>query len=209
MLADHQRVQDKLRSTLYSSFSTAKLEARPPTCQEILKLTIPYLDAVIEEAFRYSRTVPTIVRTTTVDAIVLGAVIPKNTEVLLLAQGPSLFSPAFPIDDKLRSAGCLAAKDRIGSWDPEDIGQFIPERWLREEKGNMVFDAASGPLLTFGLGPRGCFGRRLAYLEMRLMVVALLWGFELQKCPEELSGLGRVDGLTSVPQQCYVRLRKL
>jgi cytochrome P450 len=164
---------------------------------------------VIEEASRYSRTAPTLVRTTTVDALVLGAVIPKSTEVLLLTQGPSVFSPAFLIDDKLRSAGYLAANDRIGSWDSEDIGQFIPEQWLQEEKGNMVFDPTSGPLLAFGLGPRGCFGRRLAYLEARIMVVALVWGFELQKCPEELSGSGRIDGLTSVPAQCYIRLKKL
>jgi cytochrome P450 len=209
MLADNQDVQSKLRSTLYSSFPTAKDESRPPTYQEIVKSSIPYLDAVIEEAIRYSRTSTIVIRTTTTDAQVLGAVIPKDTEVFLLNQSISIFSPAFPIPDSLRSESTLAAKDRIGSWNPDDMGIFKPERWLREEKGQVVFDAASGPLLTFGLGPRGCYGRRLAYLEMRLMLVLMIWGFELQKCPEELSGWARLDMLTSVPEKCYVRLRKL
>ncbi|PMD44624.1 cytochrome P450 [Hyaloscypha variabilis F] len=176
MLTDYQDVQEKLRSTLHSSFVTPKSENRPPTHQEIVKSVIPYLDAVIEEAIRYSRTSTTVIRTTATDVQVLGATIPKDTEVFLLSQGPSIFSPAFPIPDSLRSKSALAAKDRIGSWDPKDIGDFKPERWLKEENGKVVFDAASGPMLTFGLGPRGCFGRRLAYLEMRLVVVLLVLG---------------------------------
>ena len=66
------------------------------------------------------------------------------------------------------------------------MGLFNPERWRREETGKEVFDAVSGLLLTFGLGPRGCYGRRPAYLEMKLMLVLLVWGFELQRCPEGL-----------------------
>ncbi|KAE9378358.1 cytochrome P450 [Stipitochalara longipes BDJ] len=176
---------------------------------EIVKSVIPYLDAVIEEAIRYSRTSTTVIRTATTDVQVLGATIPKGTEVFLLSQGPSIFSPAFPIPDYLRSESALSAKDRIGSWDPQDIGEFKPERWLKEENGKLIFDAASGPMLTFGLGPRGCFGRRLAYLEMRLMLVLLVWGFELQECPAELSGWTRVEPFMSLPKKCYVRLRKL
>jgi hypothetical protein len=101
----------------------------------------------------------------------------KNSEVYLLSQGPSIFSPAFSIPNSLRSESALAARDHIGSWDPQDMGQFNPERWLREENGKEVFDAASGLLLTFGLGQRGYYGRRLAYLEMKFMLVLLVGGF--------------------------------
>jgi hypothetical protein len=41
----------------------------------------------------------------------------KNTEVYLLSQIPSIFSPAFSIPDSFRSESVSAAKDRIGSWD--------------------------------------------------------------------------------------------
>jgi cytochrome P450 len=209
LLADYQDAQNKLRSSLHAAFSTAKGETRPPTHREIVKTAVPHLDAVIEEALPYASTATTILRTTTQDVEILGHVIPKTTEIYSLSQGPSIFSPTFSIPDSLRSESVLAAKDRIGSWDPQDMGQPNPERWLREENGKEVFDAASGLLLTFGLGPRGCYGRRPEYLEMRLILVLLVWGFELQRCPEGLSGWGRIDNLTSVPDMCYVRLRKL
>jgi cytochrome P450 len=158
MLTDYQDVQEKLRLTLNSSFSTPKSENRPPTHQEIVKLVIPYLDALIKEAICYSRTSTIVIRTTTTDVQVLGTTIPKDTQVFLLSQGPSIFNSAFRTPDSLRSKSALAPKDRIGSWDPEDIGEFNPERWLKEENGKLVFDAASGPMLTFGLGARDCLG---------------------------------------------------
>lgn len=209
VLAEDQDTQSKLRSALHSAFPTAKAEARPPTYQEIIKTTIPYLDAVTEEAIRFSRAVPAVGRQTTVDTQVLGHLLPKGTEVIILTNGPSIFSPPFPIDDKLRSAGCLSAKDRIGSWDPEGMAEFKPERWLKEENGKLVFDPAAGPMLIFGLGPRACAGRRLAYIMIRFLLVLLVWGFEVQRCPEELSGLAGVENMTRMPQKCYVRLMKL
>jgi hypothetical protein len=117
LLADYQDVQNKIRSSLHAAFSTAKDEARSPTHREIVKMAILYLDAVIEEALRYAPTATTTIRTTTQDVGVLGHVIPKNTEDYLLSQGPRIFSPAFSIQDSLRSESVLAAKDRIGSWD--------------------------------------------------------------------------------------------
>lgn len=126
-----------------------------------------------------------------------------------MGNGPSVFSPAFPITDSLRSASGRGAKNRVGAWNADDITEFKPERWLVEEDGKKVFDAAAGPLLAFGLGPRGCYGRRLAYLELRLVLLLIIWNFELEKCPVKLSGYEAVDKLTHTPQQCFVRLRKV
>jgi cytochrome P450 len=209
LLADNPSVQTRLRSTIFSAHSTPVSENRKPTVQEITKTAIPYLDAVMEELIRCSLTEEGVFRTAMVDTQVLGRQIPKGTDVFLLGNGPSIFSPAFKIDDSLRSQTCLTAKDRIGSWDPQDMAVFNPDRWLVEEDGKQAFNAAAGPLLTFGLGPRGCYGRRLAYLEMRIFVTLIVWSFELQKCPEELSGYAAVDKLTHAPQQCFVRLKKV
>jgi cytochrome P450 len=209
VLADHQDTQSKLRAKIRSEFSNADTENRAPTYQEIIKATIPYLDAVTEETIRYSRTGGVVIRNALVDVEVLGHHIPKGTDVFMMTQGPSIFSPAFPIDDSLRSPSALAAKDRVGSWNPDNMGEFEPERWLVEEDGKTVFNPAAGPMLAFGLGPRGCYGRRMAYLELRLLLVLLVWSFELLKCPEELSGYAGAEKFTHVPQQCYVRLSKL
>nr|QFQ50475.1 P450 monooxygenase [Aspergillus pachycristatus] len=55
--------------------------------------------------------------------------------------------------------------------------EFIPERW--ERKGEFVNDRreASQP---FSIGPRNCIGRQLALAEMRLILVHLLWHFDLE-----------------------------
>ncbi|KAL2072117.1 hypothetical protein VTL71DRAFT_11460 [Oculimacula yallundae] len=209
-LADNPDVQSKLRAEITAGHASAISENRMPTAAEIAKTTIPYLDAAQEELIRCSITETAVVRTSTMDTEILGKRIPKGTDVFFMANGPSIFSPAFQIDDSLRSQSCLTAKDRIGSWDPSDMAHFNPERWLVDtENGGKEFSASAGPHLTFGMGPRGCYGRRLAYIEMKIFLTLIIWKFELEKCPISLSGYESVDKLTHAPQQCFVRLKKL
>ncbi|PVH73733.1 cytochrome P450 [Cadophora sp. DSE1049] len=209
-LADNPAVQDKLRAEILSGHATVVAEKRKPTAAEIAKTSIPYLDATQEEIMRCSLTEAGVVRTATTDVELLGKRIPKGTDVFFMGNGPSIFSPAFQIDDSLRSPTALNAKERIGSWDPSDMAKFNPERWLVDgEKGGKEFSAAAGPLLTFGMGPRGCYGRRLAYVEMKIFLTLIVWMFELQKCPLELSSYKSVDKLTHAPQQCFIRLKKV
>ena len=210
ILADNQEVQSKVRSVLRSSYTNAVSENRSPNIQEFAKTIIPYLDAVIEELFRTSGTTPLIARTAEVDVEVLGKHIPKGTDVIFMTGGPSLKYPAFNIPESLRSPSALGAKHVVPPWDPKDIGSFKPERWLVEgANGEKVFDASAGPMLGFGLGPRGCFGRRLAYLEFKLVIVLILWNFELLECPESMSTYAAVDRVTRQPQKCYAKLKKL
>ncbi|ORY72131.1 uncharacterized protein BCR38DRAFT_405131 [Pseudomassariella vexata] len=138
---------------------------------------------------------------------------------IMLGTGPSLLSPAIDIPEDLRrETSQLAKKEGKGrAWDPEDIGVFKPERWLvsapkghREQSGFEVeFDAAAGPQLSFSLGTRGYFGKRLAYLELRILITLIVWNFELLPCPKELSSYNSTLGITNKPNQCYVRLRKV
>jgi Cytochrome P450 len=124
--------------------------------------------------------------------------------------GPGYWSEGFEIPDSVRSETARSNKGRqVGSWDPKDLQKFKPERWLvKDEAGNEEYDAMAGPQLLFGLGPRGCFGKRLAYLEERLMLVMIFWTFELKKCPDELSGYTASDKLTRKPHQVFVKLEK-
>ncbi|KAH8603176.1 cytochrome P450 [Bisporella sp. PMI_857] len=208
LLADNPDVQDKLRSELQFAHADAVVEKRQPTAQEITNTTIHYRDAVVEEIFRCSLTEAAIGRTAVVDTKILGHHIPKGTEVFFMGNGLSLFSAAFHIDDSQRSQAYFAIKEKVCSWDPENMVIFNPDRWLTEEDGQKVFDAAAGPLLTFGLGERGCYGRKIAYVEIKLFITLIVWNFELHKCPE-LSGYQAIDKLVHAPQQCYVKLVKL
>jgi len=56
------------------------------------------------------------------------------------------------------------------------------------------------------LGVRGCFGRKMGYLELRIAIVLAVWELEFIRPPEQYNGWKRVEGLTRTPEQAYVRL---
>jgi cytochrome P450 len=204
-------VQTKLRTTLHAAFADAHASNRVPNAHEIATASILYLDACLEEILRHACTGSVTSRTATQDAVVLGAVIPKGTMLIMGGAGGGILEPPFSIPDNLRSSHYhKAGGGKIGTWDVSSMQDFVPERWLvRDEKsGEDVFDGSAGPQLSFGGGLRGCYGKKMAYLELRMAVVLVLWFFELQGVPEELGGLEGMDGLTHAPVQCYVRLRK-
>jgi cytochrome P450 len=64
----------------------------------------------------------------------------------------------------------------------------------------------AGPSLAFGLGPRGCFGRKFALQEVKIQFALIVWHFKLLKTPPELSGYNAVQRFAREPTQCYVRL---
>ncbi|KAK2025769.1 cytochrome P450 [Colletotrichum zoysiae] len=215
LLADHPAAQTALRSALRSAFPDALADGRSPTVREISGARIPRLDAAMEEVLRCGGAAPLVDREALRDTEVLGHRVPRGTVVICLNRGPSMLRPALPVDEAARSESSRAAAGagaKVRAWDDADIAQFRPERWLvagSAAGADVEFDPQAGPQLAFGLGPRGCFGRRLAYLELRIILTLIVWNFELLPCPEELSGYGAREGLTYKPKDCYVRLSAL
>lgn len=213
-LTDLPQIQTKLRSVLYETLSTAKEENRLFTFEEIRRAKLPYLDAVIEEMLRLNAV--TVTREALCDTTILGCPIKKGTQVFFVSNGPGFLSPSIPIDDSKRSETSHAAKLNA-TWDEtQDLTLFDPERWLvRKNNGeglledHVEFDGAAGPQLVFGLGPRACWGRRLAYMEMKTITAMLVWNFRLLGTPPALSSHAGLEGIARVPQQCYLRLSKV
>ncbi|KAK8178090.1 cytochrome P450 [Phyllosticta citrichinensis] len=59
---------------------------------------------------------------------------------------------------------------------------FHPDRWLPDAATNPAspfFADKRRALQPFGVGPRNCIGRNLAYHEMRLVLARLVWGFDV------------------------------
>ncbi|KAH8812380.1 cytochrome P450 [Xylogone sp. PMI_703] len=56
-----------------------------------------------------------------------------------------------------------------------DAWSFKPERWL--DQSNQDAKELSQPFI---LGPRGCLGRNLAWMELRLVMSKLLWNFDFK-----------------------------
>ncbi|KAA8626468.1 CypX Cytochrome P450 [Pyrenophora tritici-repentis] len=209
LLAADQVVQSKLRSALQSGFAAAYSEDRVPNAQEIVTTQSHYLDACIEEILRCAQTAIIPSRNAVTDAVVLGHVIPKGTRVMMCGNGGGILTPSFEIDSALRSKSYHNADGgKVGIWDSEGIKKFKPDRWLQYDQATdcTIFNAAAGPHLLFGAGPRSCFGRRLAHLELRLAIVLILWSFELQPVPERYGSWEAMEQLTHSPIQCYVKL---
>lgn len=57
--------------------------------------------------------------------------------------------------------------------------EFIPERWL-DDYGEFAGDQKDASQ-AFSLGPRGCIGKHLSYMEMRLILGSLLWHFDVER----------------------------
>lgn len=83
-----------------------------------------------------------------------------------------MLSPALPIPDSLRSDVSSATKPR--AWDSSGMAAFNPSRWLVQGDKGEEFDPNAGPQLAFGAGVRQCYGKRLAYLEIRILVSLII-----------------------------------
>ena len=210
--AHAQHAQIRLRQALHEAFPNAVSSRTAPTVTDITRTQVPYLDAFIEETLRHSKTLPVTSRQPIANTQILGVPIPKGTTVMMISHGASILYPAIAVDEKKRTEAAKAAKDRYGVWDPENVREFLPERWLKVEKGadgveGVVYDSTAGPQMAFGGGPRGCFGRRLAYLELRIAIALLTWNFEFGELSEELNHMAGKESLTTMPEVCYVNLR--
>jgi cytochrome P450 len=204
-----QRVQHELRSALRSAFDNA----RQPTVQEVVSIgfRIPYLEAVVEEVLRVGGPSPgSSRRVMTDDVHVLGVHLPRDTVVMLMSNGPGIVGPPLKgadVPEQLRSARSQASKGRVGQWDEADIANFKPERWLLRDGDAVLFNANAGPTMPFGVGARACFGRKLAYVQMKILLILVVWNFEIEELGnEELASFEAMDTTTHKPKVCYVKL---
>ena len=116
--------------------------------EELVKL--PYLTAVIEEGLRIFPSAPIgFVRT-----------VPKGGDTVdghFIREGTTV------------SVCMWAATHSERNF--QDPYVFRPERWMDKENTTDKLGASN----PFSLGPRGCIGRNLSYMEMRLIIGKLLY----------------------------------
>ncbi|KAI1308541.1 cytochrome P450 [Xylaria venustula] len=165
-LSRNRGVYDKLATEIRQTFaSDAEIRggAKLSSCR--------YLRACIDEALRISPPVTgTLWRELYPDEqgkpfIVDGHVIPSGTQV-----GVNIYA--------------LHHNEKCFS----DPFTFYPERWLVEDQSALkrmhsAFDA-------FLLGPRGCAGKPMAYLEASLVIAKAIWNFDFETAPGKEGELG-------------------
>ncbi|KAI1145524.1 cytochrome P450 [Nemania diffusa] len=192
--------QAKLRAALLELWPGANAH-NLPSHEEIIAAEHPFVEASIQELIRIALTAPSWTRRTTQDVMVLGHRVPAGIDVF---GAPSVQSiedmDDFQINPEVRSA--TSRPRETGSWKRETKGLFLPERWLNSEG---KYDAYAGPMLPFGAGPRGCFGQRLARMELRIMIIMLVLSFEFHSVPEEYASFRAEEVINRGPHITYVR----
>lgn len=116
-----------------------------------------YLRACIKESQRMLPIIPGNVRTTTKEHIVAGYVIPRDVEVVVCNEFLSNSESQFPRP-----------------------GEFLPERWICEKTDPLHYSSAHPfSSLPFGFGSRACIGRRIAEMELEILVSQLITQFDI------------------------------
>lgn len=200
-LTDHPVAQTRLRDSLQAAFPVAR-----PSAAGVITTSLPYLDAVIAETLRLSTIGPVSFRQTLVPCQIMGHWVPEDTPIILVTAGPSYYSSETRSADpkiNIRESYATTLQEQQGP--PPDLRAFSPERWLADGK----FDPGAVRMLPFMAGARGCFGRPIAMLELRIMISLLVLRFEFPRLALSLSRYGAWDGLTRRPTSCFISPRVL
>ena len=150
MMAKNPDKQDILRQEVLSVLGDTTLATSTTLAQ------MPYLKAWVRETLRLYPVLFGIPRRSAENMILSGYLIPRGSQVEFLTH-------VMGRDEKLF----------------EDAEAFRPERWLRK-KGAIPTDTAEAfSSIPFGFGTRMCVGRRIAELELRLLLARIVQQFEI------------------------------
>ncbi|CAG2116308.1 unnamed protein product, partial [Medioppia subpectinata] len=150
---------------------------RSPTWAD--RLDMPYVQAVINEVFRWRTIVPlNLMRSASEDAYILGHFIPKNTKIM---------------------ANIWAVHYDPKVWNNPD--QFNPNRFLTPDGKHLIKTEA---LIPFSYGKRNCVGETLARVEVFLYFVSLLQRYTISAENEEMLSLDDRFGLTLQPKESFI-----
>lgn len=93
-----------------------------------------------------------------------------------------------------------------------DAGSFIPERWIPDDPAFITSEEEQKNLkdycLPFSLGSRACIGRNLAYMELSIVIAALILSFEWELA-EPSQEMLLIERFNSNPKELIVKAAKL
>jgi cytochrome P450 len=212
-LMDHPAVQRRLYDDLMHAYpeiaagTTLGIASPASMAKSLVRNSPPYLEAIVEEVLRVAAAGPVSFRITMAECDVLGHTLPAGTPLVLMTAAPQYGHlegfDRFDVAEETRSATSQRRADRR-RWKCEDIplSEFAPERWL---DGAGSFDRDAGLSLPFSAGIRGCFGKRIATLELKVIIAMLVMSFDFPRLPNTQSTYACRDGLNRQPTCAYIR----
>ncbi|KAM6178403.1 sterol 26-hydroxylase, mitochondrial [Rhynchocyon petersi] len=165
-LSKNQAIQEALHKEVVSVVPAGQV----PQHKDFVHM--PLIKAVIKETLRLYPVVPTNSRVITENEVEVGGYLfPKNTQFVfchyVVSRDPSIFP------------------------EPE---RFEPRRWLRQSQPDALGATHPFGSVPFGYGVRACLGRRIAELEMYLLLTRLMQKYKVVLAPEtgELKSVARI-----------------
>ena len=157
MMAKNPDKQEILRQEVLSVLGDRN-QASPTTIAQM-----PYLRASVRETLRLFPSLSIFGRVSSKDLILSGYHIPAGTQFHFLVYHMSRDESVF-----------------------EHPNAFKPERWLREKDQSNKFNDAKEVFssIPFGFGTRMCIGRRIAELELHLLLARIVQQFEIRYPPD-------------------------
>ncbi|XP_053692438.1 probable cytochrome P450 12a5, mitochondrial [Sabethes cyaneus] len=151
-LARNPEKQEKLRQELRTILPKKDSPLTPENMRNM-----PYLRACIKEGLRLCPPITGTARGVGRNIVLQGYQIPKGTNVAMAAM-------------------TLLQEDKYY----ERAKEFLPERWLNQESVVSSTRKNSHPFvyIPFGFGPRACVGKRMAMMEMEIILARITRLFE-------------------------------
>ena len=173
-MSKHPRVQAKIKAELDN------LQLDRMTVEQIESL--PYLDCVLREVFRFVPPAAGTSRTLTVDDR-----LPASG--VQLRKGDEIFVPFYN----------LARDQRCWKIDPD---QFYPERFQGEDKDHHLYAS-----IPFGAGHRQCIGQDLARFELKVITARLMQFVTFGDAGEKVNSGGYEQKMITAPKNVGVNIK--
>ncbi|KAG7809510.1 hypothetical protein KL921_003507 [Ogataea angusta] len=174
-LSESPHIRANARVKLLECYNNDPIEAWNNCHAEVL---CPYVVAIVKETLRLFTVLPmSLPRETTRDIVIGDAVIPRGTTLFMNAWAGN--------HDKTRFFKPM---------------EFIPERWLDPETGNVDTNLRH---FSFGVGSRMCLGNNLAFKELYVLICKFLLMFEIEAAKDESPSLHPLE-LNQFPESIAI-----
>ena len=154
-LARYQDVQTRLRDEVRANLPPLS-SSQGITAEAVDSL--PFLNAVCNEVFRYRPPVRSTLRVSVRDTMLVGVPIPKGTTIML--------SPEVINHDK-------------SLWG-EDANEFNPDRWMGPGRANTGGATSNYAMLTFLHGPHSCIGQGFTKSELACLLATVVGRYHVE-----------------------------